>query len=91
MKSQNKYGVSPFYRSHPLTGLVETFSVTIHSLPCMQYFISELIVLIHKHVNAVFISCSVHHVGIELHLEGLLDVHQKTFQVMHKRQKRMEK
>ena len=27
MKSQKKYGVSPFYRSHPLTWLVETFSV----------------------------------------------------------------
>ena len=48
----------------------------------MQYFISELIVLIHKHVNAVFISCSIHHVGLALHLEGILDVHQKTFQIM---------
>ena len=51
----------------------------------MQYFISELIVLIHKHVNAVFISCSVHHVGLELHLDSLLDVHQKTFQVMQQK------
>ena len=26
IKSLQKYGVCPFYRSHPLTGLVETFS-----------------------------------------------------------------
>ena len=51
----------------------------------MQYFISELIVLLlHKHANAVFISCSIHHVGLALHLEGLLDVHLKTFQMQQK-------
>ena len=48
----------------------------------MQYFISELIVLINKHVNAVIISCSIHHFGLAFHLGGLVDVHQNTFQVM---------
>ena len=41
-----------------------------------------MIVLIHKHVNAVFISCSVHHFSIALYLEGILDVHQKTLLIM---------
>ena len=51
----------------------------------MQYFISELIELINKHVNAVFISCSNHHFGLALNLGGLVDVHQNTFQVMQQK------
>ena len=38
-----------------------------------------------KHVNAVFISCSIHHFGLALNLGGLVDVHHNTFQVMQQR------
>ena len=48
----------------------------------MQKLISELIVVINKHVNAVFISCSIHHFGLAFNVEGLVAVHQNTFQVM---------
>ena len=51
----------------------------------MQYFFSESIVLIHKHVNGVIISFSIHHFRLALHLEGILDVHQKTFQIMQRK------
>ena len=42
----------------------------------MQYFISELIILINKHVNALFISCSIHHFGLAFNVGGLVDVRQ---------------
>ena len=51
----------------------------------MQYFISELIVLINKHVNALFISCSIHHFGLAFNVGGLVDVRQNTFQVIQQK------
>ena len=64
LNHKRKYGFNPCYRSHPLTGLVETFSVglveTCLNYPLatlghyMQQFISELFAIVHNHVNAVF-------------------------------------
>ena len=42
----------------------------------------------HKHVNVTFISRSLHHFGLALYLEGILDVHQKTFIIAHATQDR---
>ena len=46
MKSQKKYGVSPFYRSHPLAGLVKTFSVGLVET-CFNYTLATLYAVIH--------------------------------------------
>ena len=46
MKSHNKYEVSPFYRSHPLTGLVETFSVGLVET-CFNYPFAALYAILH--------------------------------------------
>ena len=46
MKSQKKCGVSPFYRSHPLTGLVETFSVGLVET-CFNYPRATLYIINH--------------------------------------------